>query len=137
MIDVPALLIEWLNTSNKLDSLIDGRIYGVRLPVDLVGSPTIKKTVVLACRGGRGNPFATNLIQPSVQFSCYGETSVEAWKVYRALHDFLWPKQNLWVGEAWLQWSHEEVGAQDVVDQRGNWPFVLTFWRFEFRNDVP
>jgi hypothetical protein len=137
MIDVEAAVVAWLNSSTPIQQLVSDRVYSPRLPKNLTGDQEIPKSIVLGVRGGQGNR-RNNIpeVAPSFEFKCYGETMEAAWEVFRALHDFLFGKQNVWisVASAYLIDATEDTFGQSVIDPRTNWPFVLAFWTLKFRS---
>ena len=95
--DTNAILNTYLTTSSvKVDpliALVASRIYCPRLPHN-VTLPAISYFT----RSGESTPYIPGIIEPSVQFDCWAETSIAARQVYRALYYALQGIQNVNAG---------------------------------------
>ena len=108
-------------------------IYCPRLPENI--SPP---AIGFFTRGGTATPYIPDMPSPSVQFDCWGTTSIEAREVYRALYDALQGIQNVKVTisgtDYYILSAIEEVQGQDLVDQDiQNYFRVLCFFEIMLR----
>jgi len=128
--DTNSIIRTYLITCATLTALVGTRIYCPRLPEN-----AILPAVSFFTRGGTSTPYIPGLLEPSVQFDCWADNSMDAREVYRALYDNLQGKQNLVTGTTQgIISAIEEVQGQDLVDvEVPNYFRVLTFFRIMVR----
>ena len=131
--DTNAIIISYLTTSStKVDpliALVGERIYCPRLP-----EKATLPAVSLFTRGGLSTPYIPGIPEPSVQFDCWADNSIDARNVYRKLYDALQGIQNITVGSYQIMSAIEEVQGQDLVDVEIPEYFrVLTFFSMMIR----
>jgi len=130
--DTNSIIYAFLIDQTNLTDIVSTRISATRLPenrdLPALGFMT---------RGGQSTPYIPGIIDPSVQFDCWGSTPIAARQVYRALYDVLQGVQNQTVtvdGSDYLLMSAiEEVQGQDLNDEIQKYFRVLTFFRFMIR----
>lgn len=129
MIDTNTELRTWLLTQSTIADEVSTRIYWPQLPERY--DYDNRKAIAFFCRGG-SNHNEIPLLEPSIQFKCFGATSVEAREVYRALYDTLYDVDAS-TDNAYILSATEETAGQDLRDQEDeNSFFVLTFWKVQF-----
>lgn len=116
--DTNSIIREYLVNQPTLTAEVGTRIYCPRLPEN-----TILPAISFFTRGGISTPYIPGIINPSVQFDCWGNDPIEARQVYRALYDNLQGIQNqlvtsivptLWISPT----SHNDPHAE--WDNEGN-----------------
>lgn len=129
MIDAPKALRDYLLTNAALVALVGTRIYAETNTPATDYTPSDGGAVCFQFRGGKAD-YSDALMVPSVQFKCYGATTVKAQEVYRALYTAL---QNAAAGT--MRWARCEVAGQSLAEEpSGGWPFVLTFFKVWIAN---
>jgi len=136
--DTNSIIRAYLLTCGTLTALLSSvtSIYCPRLPENYT-----LPAVTFFTRGGVNNPHIPGMLEPSVQFDCWAESSatesgnIIARRVYRALYDNLQGIQRkvVTVGPPTeIIWSAiEEVHGQDLVDvEIPNYFHTLAFFRF-------
>jgi len=118
---------------DPLITLISDRVYCPRLPKNL--NLTTAPAISFFTRGGTSDPYIPGIIEPSVQFDCWGKSMVAARGCYRKLYDALQGVQNVVTGSTQgIISAIEEVQGQDLVDTEiPNYFRVLTFFRIMIR----
>ncbi len=126
MIDVPLAIRTYLVAQPSLTALTGQRIWAERLMPPAGFVPAQGGAIAYRLRGG--NVTYETLLNPSVQFKCYGANEAVAQSVYRALFDVLHePAQS-----RPFKQSLCEVLGQTLDEPDTGWTFVLTFFRFWF-----
>lgn len=130
MIDTNVALRNYLLSQVSLRNHVGTRIYWPRLPETFV----LVKAISFFTNGGEANRYIPE-VETTIQFHCYGTTSIEARLVYRALFDVLHSKENIWIGagDAFLIHAFEQGQGTDLIDPDTDWPFVLTFFDVKFQ----
>ena len=90
MIDTNAIVRAYLVTQATLTGLVGARIYCPRLPENAT-----LPAVSFFSRGGTSTPYIPGMPEPSVQFDCWADNSMESRKVYDALYGSLQGIQNI------------------------------------------
>ncbi len=122
-------LVTFATKTDPLIALVDERIYCPRLPENAT-----LPAVSFFTRGGTSTPYIPGIIEPSVQFDCWADNSIDAREVYRALYDALQGIQNITVGASQIMSAIEEVQGQDLVDVEIQKYFrTMTFFRIMVR----
>lgn len=115
MIDINAILIEYLGSDAGVTALVSGRIYCPRLPENAT-----LPAIGLFTRGGESTPYIPGIVTPSVQIDCWADDPIEARQVYRAVYDALQGIQNVEVSLGgttyYILSAIEETQGQDLVD---------------------
>ena len=114
--DTNSIVWEYLSNQSVLTAIVPStRIMSPRLAEN-----TDLPALSFFTRGGTSTPYIPGLINPSVQFDCWGITPMAARQVYRALYDVLQGVQRQVVtvdGSDYIIWSAiEEVQGQDMND---------------------
>lgn len=125
MIDVPGSIVAYLSEQPTLTALTGERIWGERLFPVPGYKPADGGAIVFATRGGTLD--YANVLNPRIQFKCYGITPLAANAVYRALYDVLHEAKTGTFAQALC-----ETLGQPLQDERTEWFFVLTYYRFWF-----
>lgn len=129
-----SIIWQYLTTSSvktdPLIALVTERIFCPRLP-----EGTTLPAIGFFTRGGTSTPYVPGLLQPSVQFDCWADDSLEAMELYNALYEALQGIQRQVVtvdGTEYIIWgAEEEVQGQDMVDiDIPNYFRVMTFFKF-------
>ena len=131
MIDAVAAIREVLLADAALVVKVGDRIYLQRLPE---GHDFDQQALVFSIRGGTTELYIP-FIRPSVLFQAWGQNSIAAQEVYRALHDALHDQSRVSVASGFLVYASEEVFGQNLIDPDTKKPFVLAFYRAIFRKD--
>ena len=131
--DTNTIIRTFLLDQTTLTDVVSTRIHCPRLPENAT-LPALS----FFTRGGTSTPYIKGIPEPSVQFDCWGSTSINAREVYRALYDVLQGIQREVVsvsGSDYIIWSAiEEVQGQDLVDiEIQNYFRVLTFFSMMIR----
>ncbi len=124
MIDVPLAIRTYLVAQPSLTALTGQRIWAERAVPPAGYVPAQGGAIAYRLRGG--NVTYETLINPSVQFKCYGADEAVAQSVYRALVDVLHEP----TGNRVFKQSLCEVLGQTLDEPDTGWVFVLTFFRF-------
>ena len=132
MIDTNKAIRLLLLADPGVGALVGSAIYVPRMDD---GAPF--PNIVFQTTGGESELY-TPLIRPRVQFKCYfndPDQPEKAREVYRALHDSLHGIKAVDLGgsDGFLLTAFEETHGQDQIDPEKGWPFVLSFYRFIFR----
>lgn len=125
MIDAQTALRTYLIAPSGLRTLLGGNyVYVGELPSTRAGN---LKSVVFRFSGGNTSEYL-RLQQVRVSFRCYGESSFEATRVYRALYDRLHGIQNVIVGDVGFHGAEEDIPGEPLEDPATDWPFVFTVY---------
>lgn len=126
--DTNSIVRAYLALDPGLIALVGTKVYCPRVPEN-IALPALG----FFTRGGLATPYIPDMPAPSIQFDCWGSTTIQAREVYRALYDALQGIQNqsVVVGGTtyYIYSSREEVQGQDLqdVDIPGRFR-VLTFF---------
>lgn len=127
MIDVPAIIHDYLSAQSAITTLTSTRIWAENEVTQTGYKPDDGGAIVFRIRGGRG----ADMLNPSVQFKCYGVTPVTANAVYRALFDALHETRANGYG---ISYAENEVLGQTLREPEmgpsGGWIFNLSYFRF-------
>jgi len=127
MTDVEAIIRSWLAAIAAITALTGQRIYAdTELPPTY--APADGPAILLIRRGG-GQDESGHVLRPSIQFRCYGETTVLARQLDRTLFDGINDQR---YGS--IKWSRCEVQGQLVRDPATGWPYVISFYTFHVGN---
>ena len=128
MTDVSAALRTHLLANAALYALTGARIWAETDSPPAGYTPAEGGAVCFKVRGGQPE-YSDLLLYPSVQFKCYGATSLAANAVYRAVYTAL---QNTRAGGT-VRWAQCEVLGQTLQEPESTggapWWFVLTFFQ--------
>lgn len=127
MIDAPAAILDYLSTQTALTTLTSTRIWAEQVMPRPGYVPTAGGAIAFVTRGG--SIGYEGVLNPRVQFKCYGATPQAANAVYRALYNVLHE-----ANAGTFKMALCEVIGQSLTEQEPTppWPFVLTFFRFWF-----
>lgn len=113
--DTNAIIRAFLVLQTTLTDVVGTRIHCPRLPEN-----TELPALGFFTRGGSSSPYIPGIVNPSIQFDCWGDSSQGARQVYRVLYDVLQGIQNQKVtvdGSDYIILSAiEEVQGQDLQD---------------------
>lgn len=113
--DTNAIIRAFLVLQTTLTNIVGTKIYCPRLPEN-----TELPALGFFTRGGSSTPYIPGIVNPSIQFDCWGTSPQAARQVYRALYDILQGIQNQLVavdGSNYIILSAiEEVQGQDLQD---------------------
>lgn len=127
MIDVPAVIRSYLVAQTPLTTLTSTRIWAETDYPATGYNPAVGGAVIFRIRGGR----AGDMLNPSVQFRCYGASESVANSVYRALFDALHEARADGYG---ISYAENEVLGQTLRELEagpaGGWIFNLSYFRF-------
>lgn len=124
MIDTPATIRTFLSEQAALTALTGERIWA-EMNVPPPGyKPTDGGALTFRIRGG-GPDYSRSVLNPSVQFKCYGNGIEGAQAVYRALYEVMDNGAGLNIKSTLI-----DILGQSQADQETGWPFVLTFGSF-------
>jgi len=127
MVDVQGVIRTFLLAQSGIANLVNTRVFAGREVPARGYAPADGPAIAFKVRGGageyRGRDYEDALIEPSVQFKCYGRSEIEAFELYRALVD------GLHNGHSATVLHGEEVGVgQPLEEAETEWPFVLAFF---------
>jgi hypothetical protein len=121
-------LRDFLLTNAALVVLVGARVYaGIDMPAEGY-KPSVGGAITFRARGGAVD-YSDALLDPSMQFKCYGETPALARAVYAALYDALHQARGGLVRHAWC-----DVIGQDLLEPETGWPFVLAYFTVRISN---
>ena len=138
--DTNSIIYQYLINQTALTDVVSTRIYCPRLPEN-----TTLPALGYFTRGGTSTPYIPGIVEPSVQFDCWGATPIVARQVYRALYDVLQGIQNQVMPVLFplifpisfnysIMSAIEEVQGQDLQDVDIPTMFrVLTFFSMMIR----
>lgn len=127
MIDVHSALRTHLIAASPLRTLLGGDyVYWPELPANLSSSMP-RKAVTFRFTGGLTDPYLRTQYARLV-VHCWGESSYEAMRVYRALYDRLHDSQNFIVGDVGFHGAIEEVPGVPLEDPVTHWPYVFAVY---------
>lgn len=124
MLDAPAVIRTYLAGQSGLTALCADRIWAEAVVPPPGYLPTDGGALTFRIRGG-GADYSRAVINPSVQFKCYGDGLEGAQAVYRALYEAL----DGGVGIS-IKATAIDILGQSQTDEDTGWPFVLTFGSF-------
>ncbi len=123
MIDVETAIRDFLKVRPEITQYTGARIYAGRdVPPVGYSLPDNGACIVFRTRGGTPD-YDDALLNPSVQFKCYGASEYLAMQVYRALYDVLHGGY-----DANILHAEAEVLGQSLEEPETQWPFVLTYF---------
>jgi hypothetical protein len=128
MTDENKALRDFLLTNVALVALVRTRIWAGTDTPAAGYKPADGGAVCFKVRGGSPD-YSDVLLDPSIQFKCYGATTVEAREVYAALYNAL-HQAHAWIMRA--AWC--DVLGQDLTEPETGWPFVLAFFTVRIAN---
>lgn len=128
MISVHAAIRQHLATNMALHPLVGSRIWAGRIEPAPGYQPSQGAAITFAVRGGAPD-YSDAIVEPSVQFQCWGATEVQAETAYNTLFDAM---QNAHNGV--IAWARCEVLGQLLREPATGWPFVLTYFQVKLRN---
>lgn len=123
MIDAGVAIRTSLLTQTTLTSVISTRLWSESNTPGDGYIPAQGGGIAFKVRGG-GTMYHNGLINPSVQFKCYGDGLVAANTVYRALFDTLHDKA---FGS--IRGAYCEILGQTAIEPELQWPYVLTYFK--------
>ncbi len=127
MVDAEAEVRSYLRDRGELVELVGRRIYAdVDLPKKY--RPEDGPAVLFSVRGG-GVDYSSKILQPSMNFRCYGENATVARNVYMALFDVL---QDAKAGRILM--ARQEVQGQLVREAASGFVFVFAVFGVWVRN---
>lgn len=125
MIDVHSALRTFLIAASPLRTLLGGDfVYWPELPAGVSGAT---KRIAFRVNGGLTSD-GLRMQGARVNFRCYGESSYEAMRVYRALYDRLHDTQNFIVEGVGFHGALEQVPGQPLEDPGTGWRFVFAVY---------
>ena len=131
--DTNSIIRAFLVDQTVLTAVVATRIHCPNLPQD----ETLPALGFLTVTG-LSNPYIPGIVNPTVQFDCWGESPIAAREVYRAVYDVLQGIQNQTVTVDGTDYSImsaiEELQGQDLQDvDIPNYYRVLTTFYFMIR----
>ena len=129
MIDAHKVIREFLLDNAALVALAAERVYAGRDVPPVGYKPDDGACVVFKLRGGRPD-YGDALLDPSVQFKCYGATEALAYQVYRAVYDAV----HNGTGAGVLHAESETLG-QVLSEPDTGWYFALAYFTFMLRQE--
>ena len=125
MIDAHSALRTFLLADSPLIALLGGNhVYWPELPAGVSGNA---KRVVFRFNGGLTDPYL-RAQQARVNFRCYGSSSFEAMRVYRALYDALHGQQNFIVSGVGFHGAVEDVPGAPLQDPGTGWHYIFAVY---------
>lgn len=128
--DVLPAVVTYLAAVAEIDGLVDGRVYGEKLPAaDVSAMP--RKCIVITSNGEVPSAGTNSYIQvarPRYEVRCYGETPYEARVLYRAVHAALKGMTANVSADVRLHNALQGAGPTALVDPDADWPFVWSTW---------
>lgn len=88
--DANSIIRTYLAAQATLTAVVSTRIYCPLLPENAT-----LPALGFFTRGGEATPYVPGLVQPSIQFDCWGDSPMAARRVYRALYEVLQGIQNI------------------------------------------
>ena len=136
-IDTNTVIYNYLKNQSTLTDVVGTRIYRTQTTPKGMTLPALS----FFNRGGTSSPIITEIHEPSVQFDCWGATTVEARQVYRALYAVLQGIENVKVTisgtDYYILYAAQEVEGQDLEEgdmtEGQRWFRCLTFFTFLIR----
>lgn len=127
MIDIHSALRTHLLVASDLKTLLGGdHVYWPELPASLSSSMP-RKAVSFRFGGGSTDRYL-HAQQARLAVRCWGESSYEAMRVYRALYDRLHDSTNFIVGGVGFHGAFESVPGEPLEDPDTGWPFVFAVY---------
>jgi hypothetical protein len=138
--DVNFILREYLANQSEITELVSDRIYCPRLPENCA-----LPAIGFFARSGEASPYIPAIVSSSMQIDCWGDSSIIARQVYRAVYESLQGIQRQSViidnysecnygGKPYMILSAiEEVHGQDLQDEVPGYFRVLSFWELMTR----
>lgn len=127
MIDALALIRTHLLANTALAALVSTRVYAGRDVPPPGYKPSDGAAITFKLRGGQPD-YDDALLNPSVQFRCYGATELAADVCYRALYDALHNAHG-----ASVLHGEIEIAGQSLEEPETAWPFVLAYFTVMLR----
>jgi len=127
--DVNSIVRKYLAADPGLIGIVGNRIFCPRLPEN-----TTLPALALFVRGGSSTPYIPPVVDPSIQFDCWGKSPIEARSVYTTLYEALQGIQNvavvIGIDTYYIKSAIEEVQGQDVQSvDFPNYYRVISFFR--------
>lgn len=127
MVDAHTVVRAFLLADGDLVALVDDRVYAGRDVPPVGYTPDDGPCVVFKVRGGAPD-YPDALLNPSLQFKCYGSDEVEAYQTYRAVYDALQNGHN-----ASILHAESEVLGQLLREPDTEWVYALAFFVVQIR----
>lgn len=132
MIDAHSALRTHLIAASPLRTLLGGDfVYWPELPANGANlTPALvmpRKAISFRIAGGQSSPYL-RFQRARLTVRCWGESSYEAMRVYRALYDRLHDSQNFIVGDVGFHGVFESVPGEPLEDPDTDWPFVFAVY---------
>lgn len=127
MIDAHSALRTHLIAASDLRTLLGGDyVYWPELPANL-SDDMPRKAISFRFGGGASNQYL-RAQRVRLTLRCWGESSYEAMRVYRALYDRLHDSQGFIVGDVGFHGVNESVPGEPLEDPDTGWPFVFAIY---------
>ena len=128
MIDAHSALRTHLIAASPLRTLLGGDfVYWPEIPANPPGLTMPDKAISFRISGGQSSPYL-RFQRARLTVRCWGESSYEAMRVYRALYDRLHDSQNFIVGDVGFHGAFESVPGEPLEDPDTDWPFVFAVY---------
>jgi hypothetical protein len=126
--DVIGAVRQHLLADSALNTLVSGRIYGQELPRDQ-NQYMPRKAVVIRSSGGPAQMGTIPVGDVRIDFRCYGESPLEAMKVFRTV----FPRMKFGTmrkayGSALLHSARQDSGPINLLEPDVEWPFQFSAW---------
>lgn len=132
MIDILAQIRSHLLTVSDVTNLVVDRIYAATTHDNLPPGYTPQGTgaaIAFNIRGGASD-YTSVILDPSVQFQCFGATEQLAYQLDGVLHDALHDQKTQYFKIA----RREVLGTLLYTPPPTLWPYVLSFFEFRISN---
>jgi hypothetical protein len=123
-------IVALLKGDAGLDALTAGRIYGVEIDEADLGPDKTPARKVIVCRlNGAVSNASVPFTEYRVSLRCYGESWIEAYRVWSTVADFLKVARPARVGSAYFQRARPGTGPFEYVDPDLEWPYLIGEWQ--------
>jgi hypothetical protein len=128
MIDAHSALRTHLIAPSALRTLLGGDfVYWPEIPQNPPGLAMPGKAISFRISGGASSAYL-RAQRARLTLRCWGESSYEAMRVYRALYDRLHDSQNFIVGDVGFHGAFESVPGEPLQDPDTGWPFIFAVY---------
>lgn len=133
--DAVGSLAAYLKAQSAISALLGDRVYGLEVPkADAESMP--RKCIVINNAGGIGEASDLDVYQHRFDFKCYGETTFEAYKVWRTLRAELRDLTKNVTSATTLYNAIPSAGPFSFRDQPTHWPVTLDTWLVKIQDTV-
>lgn len=130
MVDAAKAILDFLLANSGLTNVAEGRIYAEADSPPPGYTPADGPAICFKARGG-SQDYEAAVLLASVQFKCYGVSSLAAHQGYRAVYDALNDRASYAIKYGML----ETIG-QVIREPETGWVYVLVFFSIMVTNDA-